>query len=96
MKRAKKLFFAFFLLLLLIGTGMFFYVLLEGYSFAEAFYMTVITISTVGYTEVRELSTVGRIFTSFYILSSLSIFAYSLSVLTTYLFEGQLQNFIIV
>ena len=39
------------------------YVLLEGWSAWDAFYMTVITVTTVGYLEVHPLSTAGRAFT---------------------------------
>lgn len=49
------------LLLNLVGTV--FYVLIEGWSWVDAFYMTVITIATVGFGEVQTLSPIGRIFT---------------------------------
>lgn len=54
--------------------------------------MTVITVSTVGFTEVRSLSNAGRLFTSFYIILNLSIIAYFVSVITTYFFEGELKK----
>lgn len=60
----------------LIGT--FGYRFIEGWSFFDAFYMTAITISTVGYGEVRELSTAGRLFSVFLIfggLGSAALFA---------------------
>ena len=47
--------------LLVIGTVG--YMVIEGWSFLEAVYMTVITLSTVGYKEVRPLSTPGLVFT---------------------------------
>lgn len=68
------------------------YMVLEGYRFTEALYMTVITVSTVGFNEVKQLSEPGRIFTSFYILSNLGVFAYLISTLTTYIFEGELNK----
>ncbi|MEM1119149.1 MAG: potassium channel protein [Bacteroidota bacterium] len=79
-----------FLLSLLIGIIGF--TVIEGYTLVDAFYMTVITISTVGFTEVKELSTSGRLFTSIYIILNLGIFTYIVSVLTTYLFEGKLRS----
>ena len=79
------------LLLLSLLIGLFGYMYLEGYSALDAFYMAVITISTVGYGEVNQLSDEGRIFTALYIILNLGIFAYVVSVLTTYLFEGELQ-----
>lgn len=64
----------------------------EDYDLMNAFYMAVITISTVGFTEVNELSPNGRLFTSVYILINLAIFAYVVSVITSYLFEGKLRS----
>ena len=54
--------------------------------------MTVITVSTVGFREVKELSPEGMIFTSFLIISSISAFAYSISALTTYFVDGEYRN----
>ncbi|WKN41987.1 potassium channel family protein [Tunicatimonas pelagia] len=65
------------------------YTLIEEYSTIDAFYMTVITLSTVGFTEVRELSDAGRIFTSFYIIFNLGIFAYAVGTITSYFVEGE-------
>ena len=79
-----------FLSVILVGSIGFVYV--EGYSLIEAFYMTVITVSTVGFREVRELSPEGMIFTSFLIISSISAFAYSISALTTYFVDGEYRN----
>ncbi|MED5318026.1 MAG: ion channel, partial [Bacteroidota bacterium] len=53
------------------------YVVVEGYSWVEALYMTVITVSTVGFGEVRELSDNGMVFTTILIMGSLGTFAYS-------------------
>lgn len=75
---------------LVIGVGGFMW--LEGYTLPEAFYMTVITVSTVGFGEIKPFSEVGRLFVSFYILFNLLMLAYLLSVLTTYIFDGGLRN----
>ena len=72
--------------------GLVTYMLLEGMTLVDAFYMTIITISTVGFTEVKELSVGGRIFTSFYILLNLGLFAYIVSVFSSYFFEGKLRD----
>ena len=63
---------------------------IEGYTFTEGLYMAVITISTVGYTEVRPLSESGRLFASIYILSNIGILAYSLSAFTAFVIEGEI------
>ena len=67
------------------------YTFIEQYSLMDGLYMAVITLSTVGFSEVRPLSTGGRIFTTLYIISNLVIFAYVVSVFTTYVFEGELK-----
>lgn len=66
------------------------YMYLEGYRFNEAVYMTIITISTVGFTEVRPLSDTGRLFTSILILVNIGIFSYLLAAFSFYIIEGQI------
>ena len=68
------------------------FVMIEGYSWVEALYMTVITVSTVGFGEVRELSEEGMLFTSILIMGSLGTFAYSISALTTYFVNGEYRT----
>jgi len=80
------------LLLLVVTAGTAGYMLLEGYSWLEALYMTVITISTVGFGEVRPLSDGGRIFTILLIISSVGIVTYSVSSLSLLLLDGTLQR----
>lgn len=64
------------------------YVVLEGYSWGDAFYMVVITISTVGFTEVEPLSELGRLFTAALIFVNIAVFAYLLAVLSYFIVEG--------
>ncbi len=78
-------------ILMIIGTAG--YMLIESYSFVDALYMTVITVSTVGFREVYPLSDPGKIFTIFIILSSLGVVAYFLSNFTQSLFKTQLSFF---
>jgi voltage-gated potassium channel len=54
--------------------------------------MTVITISTVGFGEVHELSTSGRLFTSFLLITSIGSFAYAISSFTNYLMGGDYSS----
>ncbi len=79
------------LILMVIGTVG--YMLIESYSLIDALYMTVITVSTVGFREIKPLSDPGKIFTIFIILSSLGVLAYFLSNLTQSLFKTQLSFF---
>jgi len=53
------------LFVVLLMIGVFGYMLIEGYSFFDALYMTVITVGTVGFMEVQPLSDAGRAFTIF-------------------------------
>ncbi|NNL42924.1 MAG: two pore domain potassium channel family protein, partial [Desulfobacterales bacterium] len=59
---------AFLLIAGAIAIGIFGYMMIEDYTFFEGFYMSVITLTTVGFGEVKPLSNVGRGFTTFYIL----------------------------
>jgi voltage-gated potassium channel len=61
---------------------------IEGWSPGESFYMTVITLTTVGYGEVHPLSAVGRIFTALLIFLGVGLLAYSASVLGAFFLDG--------
>lgn len=67
--------------------------LIEDWTLIDAFYMTIITISTVGFSEVGELSLHGKLFTSFLIISSFGTFAYLLSSITKYLVGGEYKKY---
>ena len=90
--KISRLFWAIVLITLSVVVGITGYTLIEGYSITDAFYMSIITIGTVGFQEVRPLSEFGKVFTSFYIILNLTIFAFVISVITSYLFEGELQR----
>ena len=64
----------------------------DHYSHVDAFYMTIITISTVGFREVHELSDGGKIFTSFLIIGSFGIFAFSITSITTFIMSGEYKK----
>ncbi|MEL6658319.1 MAG: potassium channel protein [Bacteroidota bacterium] len=66
------------------------YMYLEGFSGPDAFYMVVITISTVGFSEVQALSDTGRIFTTILIFINFGVFAYFLAVLSYFIVEGEI------
>lgn len=66
------------------------FVLIEDYDLTQAVYMTIITVSTVGFGEVRALSPAGQWFTSFLIIASFGTFAYGLTLLTQVLISGEL------
>ncbi len=70
-------------LIILVGTVGFVYI--AEYSWVNALYMTVITISTVGFKEVQPLDVDAKIFTIFLIITSITIFGYIVSVITDYI-----------
>ena len=76
------------MLLILVG-GTIGYRVIEGWSFIDSLYMTVITISTVGYGEIHPLSTAGRVFSIFLILSGVGTAFYILTTLVQYIIEGE-------
>jgi len=76
--------------ILLTGFGTAGYLLLQDYSFIEALYMTIITLSTVGFGEVHPLDTMGRIFTIILILMGVSFVAFALAYFSQILLDGNL------
>jgi voltage-gated potassium channel len=79
-----------FLTILLAGTAAF--MLVEGWPFFDALYMTVITISTVGFGEVHPLRVGGRLVTIGLILGGTGSLAYGLGVVTAFFVEGELKD----
>lgn len=92
-KYFTKLYVALLLILAMISIGILGYILIEKYTFLEAFYMTIITIATVGFQEVHPLSDVGKIFTAFLIITSFGTFAYAISAITKYVVEGEFNYY---
>lgn len=91
-QKLNRLYWALFLLILSFLIGTLGFVLIENYSFLDAFYMCIITAATIGYHEIKPLSEAGKIFNIFYILSNLTLLAFVVSTLTSYLFEGELSK----
>ena len=77
------------MLALPIIVGVVGYSLLEGYSLLDALYMTVITISTVGYEVVKPLSATGKLFTIVLILINVGLLTYFITLITRYLLDGE-------
>lgn len=69
------------------------YCWLEGWSFLDALFMTVTTLATVGYSEVHQLSTAGRIFTMGLILCGGVMAAYALTQLGQLVFSGEWRRY---
>lgn len=78
------------LTLFLIAMATFAYMVVEGFSFLEAFYMTVITLSTVGYGEVRPLDDHGRMITVGIILTGAGFVAFNLAYVSQFFLDVKL------
>ena len=82
------------LLFLVYAGGIAGYMLVEGWGFDDASFMTVITVGGVGYGEVHPLSAAGRWFTVGLILCGISVILYGVSTLTAFIVEGELGDYL--
>lgn len=73
----------------IVALGVLGYMLLFGYSFVDALYMTTITISTIGFGEVHPFGVGEKLFTIGLIVSSLFVIGYAVSSFSEYLISGQ-------
>ena len=80
------------ILLALIAFGTGGYMLVEGWSFSDALFMTITTVTTVGYKEVHPLDTSGRIFTIVLLLFGVGTAFYLLTTLVSIVVEGDLRQ----
>jgi voltage-gated potassium channel len=87
MSSHKKILIALFLTIFFLALGTLGYVHLEKFSPLDAFYMTVITVSTVGFGEINQLTGIGRVFTIFLILSGVGSIAFAIHAFTESLIE---------
>ncbi|MEM9363604.1 MAG: potassium channel protein [Bacteroidota bacterium] len=81
----SKIVLALALMLMVLVIGVVGYKLFSDFTWIEAIYMTIITVTTVGFSEVRPLDAEAKIFTVFLIVTSVFIFGYAISVVTEYL-----------
>lgn len=85
----KKLKLSLLFLILTITLGTLGYHFVEGMDFFDALYMTTITISTVGFGEIKPLSTIGRMMTIVIIITGVAILAYTTSTLLQLVIDGE-------
>ena len=77
--------------LLLVALGTVGYMLIEKWSLLDSLYMTVITLSTIGYGEVHAVSQTGRIFTLVLIFLGVGFFLYVIGNVVQFLVEGRIR-----
>ncbi len=82
------------LILLLVAAGTIGYRLIEGWEWIDCLYMTIITMTTVGFREVAPLSAQGKIFTMLLIVTSISVLVYVTMNLARFVLDGELSNYI--
>ncbi len=85
----SKLYISILLLTLVIFIGVVGFMIVSKESFIDALYMTVITMSTVGFGTLHKLNQNEKLFTIFLILISITTYAYSVKALTEYFASGQ-------
>jgi voltage-gated potassium channel len=90
--RHRKLLVLALLLLGVVVTGTTGYMLITGCSLVDALYMTIISVTTVGYREVMPLATVGKIFTILLIIIGLGIVFYVLETIVEDTMEGRIRK----
>jgi voltage-gated potassium channel len=88
--RGPRLAVALLVSVVVVGTSG--YVVIEGWSAWDAFYMTITTVSTVGYRELHELSRAGQVFTSGLIIMGVGTAFYTFSLLIAALVDGSLHR----
>ena len=82
-------------LLLVVGSGFLWYFVYEGWSVIDSAYMVVVTITTVGYEEVRPLSTASRVFNIVFMLAGVGVVLYILTeVVRSFVEEQFIANFL--
>lgn len=86
----QRLYVSVCLLIGVIAIGVTGYMLISGDNFTDSLYMTIITMTTVGFGEIHPLTDYEKFFTIFLILISIVVYGYSITALTEYLANGKI------
>lgn len=90
----KRLILPFALLQGIVAVGVMGYMVIEKFTFIEALYMTTISVTTAGFTEVRPLTDSGRLFTIFLLITSWGTLAFILTRITQYVISGEINKYL--
>ena len=91
MDRTTNLIIVVLLAVFLVALGTAGYMVIEGWTIMDSVYMTVITLSTIGYGEVNPVSQPGRIFTLILIVMGVGFFLYVIGNVVQFLVEGRIR-----
>ncbi len=92
MERTKHLLISIALSLIILVIGTVGYMTIEGWNLIDSIYMTIITITTVGFSEVHQMSKFGRIFTIGLVFTGVSFFLYVASSMVQFMVEGRIRE----
>ncbi|MBC2714862.1 MAG: potassium channel protein [Desulfobacteraceae bacterium] len=92
MESTKHLLISIALSLVIFTIGTIGYMLIEGWDLVDSIYMTIITITTVGFGEVHNMSKLGRVFTIGLVFSGVSFFLYVASSMVQFMVEGRIRE----
>jgi voltage-gated potassium channel len=87
----RRLLFAIYAFIIIVAIGVIGYMVIEGWSFLDSLYMTITTITTVGFKEVYPLSDAGRIFSICLIIGGVGGALYILTTIMGHFIEAQLD-----
>lgn len=92
MSLLRRLFYIWLVFFATLIAGALGYSALEGWPIIDALYMSIITVTTVGFSEVHPLSPQGRVFTTLLIVLGVACFTFSFGVITNYVIAGELRG----
>ena len=88
-----RLIFPFILLQGIVAIGISGFMIIEKYNFIEALYMTTLAVTTVGFREVKTLSTSGQVFTTLLLILSWLAVIFVLARLTQFIVSGEINKY---
>jgi voltage-gated potassium channel len=93
-KYRKKILTVVFLIAGIIMLGIAGFIVLENFSFIEAFYTTISIFGTIGFSASKPLDNTGKLFTTLLILLNLGIFAFAITSITNFIAEGDIKKYL--
>jgi voltage-gated potassium channel len=93
LENPKPAYYSIAILIAILLIGFFGYTFIEHYSPINAFYTTIITVTTTGLGLEKPFSPEGKLFTSFLIIFSFVFFAFSITTITRYIVGGVFRNY---